>query len=235
MTALSDLGPVKLIGLLQRRKDLSLAQFRQHWRTTHREEALKLSKFLTGYIQNHQRPEPLPGFKNAADGCPELWFAKPEDIAAMQTSDAYMTGAYLDEPKFMEGRAVGLVLNERILIAGPPALPSEAMVRVNVFLKATDKAALTDQLSDTASPVVALAQSPLRHCRALSLQVEDTPPPYDAVESYWWPDMQTFTHAWGEGYISTDYAQLVDQPYSAGLLTEELRVIWPADGVDYGA
>lgn len=235
MTALSSLGPVKLMGLLNRREDFTLEQFSKHWRTTHKIEALKLTQFLTGYIQNHRYETPLPGFQNVADGCPELWFANAEDIAAMQTSDAYMTGAYIDEPNFMDGRSAGIMLQERTVIAGPIAALDEAMVRVNVFLKATDRDALIDDLKSSDSPVIALAQAPVRHCRGVAPQIEAETPLYDAMESYWWPDMETFQRAWGEGYIATDYAQLVDQPACAGLLTQELRVIWPADGVDYAA
>jgi hypothetical protein len=33
---------IKLIGLLDRRDDLTLEQFSHHWRTTHRELALRL-------------------------------------------------------------------------------------------------------------------------------------------------------------------------------------------------
>lgn len=234
MTALSALGPMKLMGLLNRREDLSLEQFSDHWRTTHKVEALKLTQFLTGYIQNHRYDQPLPGFKNVADGCPELWFEKAEDIAAMQTSDEYMTGAYIDEPNFMDGRSAGIALQERTIIPGPVAAPGEAMLRVNVFLTATDKAALAEELADTDSPAVSLSVPPVRHCRGIALQVDEDPPLYDAMESYWWPDMETFERAWGEGYIATEFAQLIDQPYCAGLLTKELRVIWPEDGVDYG-
>lgn len=235
MTALSALGPMKLMGLLNRREDLSLEQFSQHWRTTHRTEALKLTQFLTGYIQNHRHVEQLPGFQNVADGCPELWFETPEDITAMQTSDEYMTGAYIDEPKFMDGRAVGLLLQERTIVPGPVAQLSEDMVRVCIFLKGPSAAALVQELDENDSPAVALSHAPTRHCRAIAQHAGEDAPPYDAMESYWWPDMASFKSAWGEGYIATEYAQLIDQPYCAGLLIKELRVIWPQDGVDYAA
>ena len=103
------LGPLKVFGLLDRRPDLSLKAFRRHWRTTHAAEAMKLAKFFTAYVQNHGHDDDLPGFARACDGVPELWFDDPQKAAAMNESEEYLTGAYLDEPKFMDGRASGVV------------------------------------------------------------------------------------------------------------------------------
>ena len=54
---------LKLYSLLQRRADLSLEDFSRHWRTVHRELALRLVApgYMRGYVQNHRRETALPG------------------------------------------------------------------------------------------------------------------------------------------------------------------------------
>ena len=238
MTTHSSLGPVKLVGLLQRRLDLSLSAFRDHWRTVHSVEALKLKKFYSAYIQNHRRDEALPGLAAACDGAPELWFDGMEDILALQQSEEYMTGAYVDEPNFMEGRSQGLILKERVVTPGPVAGQDEAGVRAMVFLRRRfDKPpdALRRWMAGDDAPLISLSAAPMRHVRALSLPTPDGLQVYDGVESYWWPDIAAFKAAWGEGEVTDGAANWIDLRACAGLLCRENRVAWPGDGVDYGA
>lgn len=102
----------KSIGLIQRRADFSWDDFSLYWRTTHRAEAEKLEAWLRRYRQNHLAPDALDGFCGArpADGCPILWLESAESIAEMVASAAFRKGAYLDEPRFMDGRSLGLVV-----------------------------------------------------------------------------------------------------------------------------
>lgn len=238
MAALTDLGPIKLMGLLQRKAGTDLNAFRQHWRTAHKDEALKLKHFMTAYNQNHRRPEVLSGLKPVADGCPEIWFRSIEEVVAMQTSDEYMTGAYVDEPNFMEGRAQGLVLSESVLVPGPTAMPSEDMVRVSVFLKqapSIDGHAFADWLANASNSVMTLNGAPMRHTRSISLAAREDMPLFEGVESYWWPDMASFETAWGAGEFAEGAGSYLDISACAGLLTQEERVLWPSDGLDYSA
>lgn len=106
---------LKVIGFIKRRADLDVAAFSRHWRTIHRANAEKLRPWLRGYVQDHLLAEKVPGYPRPADGCPVLWLDSPEALAEMAASDEYMTGAYLDEPEFMEGRSASLAVREELV------------------------------------------------------------------------------------------------------------------------
>src|SRR5262245_17203236 len=99
---------LKLYGLIQRRADLTLAEFSRHWRTVHRELALRLVApgIMRGYVQNHRLPIDLPGAPCPADSCPEVWLDRLEDLERLATSREYLEGAGPDEPNFMTGASV---------------------------------------------------------------------------------------------------------------------------------
>ena len=93
------MGALKVISFLNRREDLSLAQFSDYWRTVHRAHALKLVEagFIQGYIQNHPLGAQLPGLAPIADGSPELWIETPERLQQLVDSAEYREGAGPDE------------------------------------------------------------------------------------------------------------------------------------------
>ncbi len=236
MTALSDLGPVKLMGLLRRRADFTHDAFRAHWRTTHKVEALKLTPFFTAYNQIHRRAEPLPGFAAPCDGAPELWFAGLEKIAAMQASEAYMTGAYVDEPNFMDGRAQGLLLQDRVVKPGPAVMAGASGARALVFVcrRATvDTDDFDAWLRAFDAPGAELTVPPIRAVHSTVLSVEGAPRTYDAVVSYWWPDLSTLQNAWGRGALNNEASAYIDAERSDGFIADDEHVYWPDDGVDY--
>lgn len=235
---LQDLGPLKIFGFLDRRQDITLDAFRQHWRTTHAAQALKLTPFFTAYVQNHRRDEGLPGFDPPCDGAPEIWFQDPQNIAAMNSSDAYMSGAYLDEPNFMEGRSRGVVTRELTQNAGPDLHQNETSFKALVFAKRSASLSFQDfeaRYESLNSPIIELAQPPLRFMRAVALApAENEPAPlFDAVEEYWWADRDAFRTAWGDGALNEEAHALIDRRSSAGLLAEEVHVYWPTDGVHF--
>ncbi len=233
-----ELGSLKLFGFLHRRRDLSLDAFRTHWRTTHAQEALKLARFFTAYVQNHSNDDDLPGFRRACDGAPELWFDDPGKAAAMNESDEYLTGAYVDEPKFMEGRASGVVTRDVSHGENPPLSLSEPSVKALVFAKRvpdSDFPSFEDWYEQHQGPLVALAKPPHRFLRAIAVvPPHGTPPPlFDAVEEYWWPTMEAFEDAWGRGVLTENAASKVDQAQCTGLLSEEVRIAWPNEGITF--
>ena len=237
-TPLSHLGPIKLFGLLQRRLDKTLDDFHEHWQTAHRDEAMKLTSFFTAYNQNQRLDRETPGWACACDGAPELWFETFDKIVQMQSSDEYMSGAYIDEPNFMHGRAGGFAVQDRVVRAGPVVMPQEATVRANVFVRRRadrDIDAFGRWMAANDQPLVSLTEEPLRHVRSLAVQAPDDIPAYDAVESYWWSDLQGFERSWGEGALTPLAEDWVDRRASGALLCQELRVVWPSDGVDFSA
>ena len=228
-----------MFGLLDRRSDLTRDQFRQHWRTTHAVEALKLNGFFNGYIQNHGADTDLPGFARACDGVPEIWFHDPAHISAMHESDAYLSGAYVDEPNFMDGRARGVMAHDLTRPGQPDLAGTERALKAIVFVKRwTTQSfdAFAAWYGQQTMPVMDLAVPPRRHLRALAVDTGDptAPPLFDAVEEYWWPNQASFEQAWRTGMLTEEATPMIDQANSAGLLCEEVHVYWPEGGVSFG-
>ena len=59
----SKMPKTKLIALIDRRRDLGLAAFGHHWRTTHRTLIMRLvaTGIIKGYVQNYRAEPQLPG------------------------------------------------------------------------------------------------------------------------------------------------------------------------------
>ena len=111
---------LKLYGLLQRRPDLSLEEFSHHWRTVHRELALRLVPpgIMRGYVQNHRRDVDLVGQPAPADGCPEVWIDDVESLTRLATSPEYLEGAGPDEANFMDGNSANCIGQPRFRRGG---------------------------------------------------------------------------------------------------------------------
>lgn len=232
-----DLGLIIVFGLLDRRKDLTIDTFRHHWRTTHANEALKLTKFFSAYIQNHRRDEALPGFSASCDGIPQLWYQDLERTAAMSMSKEYLTGAYLDEPNFMEGRSRGVITRPLPGNVQPALHRSEQSIKAIVLVKRAEGLSFqqfTDWYEARSDPLIDVADPPDRFLRSLALKPDQQEPLFDAVEEYWWPDMQAFGTGWGAGALAQAAASNIDRARSAGMLVDEVRVYWPDAGVIFG-
>ena len=236
-TALSNLGPIKLYGLLQRRLDLTLSDFSEHWKTTHKIEAEKLSSFFSAYIQNHRLALNLPGYPVVCDGAPEIWFRSAEDLIAMRMSAEYETGAYVDELNFMHGRASGLVVSERTIRAGPIKQDDEKSVRVTFFIRKSadiSEDAFSNWCATHDAPAIDLQVPPSRHVRGKTLP-SDEQPLYDAVESYWWQSEEEALAALSDGALGLAARSVIDQRSCGILCSTELPVKWPTSGVDYSS
>jgi hypothetical protein len=186
---------LKLYGLLTRRGDLDLEAFRAHWRGPHRDLALRLVApgIMRGYVQNHRVDRPLTDATTPADGCPELWV---DDLAAVQrlgTCPEYLEGAYLDEPNFMDGRAV-TSLARLVHAAGRPRAPGT--VRLLRFLPAGPP---RDWTSPAPWELAGALPVGLERERCLTEEELGAPVPYAAIESSWWPDETAARAAWALG------------------------------------
>jgi len=226
----------KLFGFLHRRNDFTLDAFRTHWRTTHAEHALKLTDYMSLYIQNHALETPLPGFRRHCDGSPEIWFETIEKLGQIGVCPEYMEGAYLDEPEFMEGRAAGVVTTEEVLLPGAPMAVDERRAKALVLLKRAPEMSFEDfhaALRAHPAPVVAVGDL-TRHIRSYALAPDpDEPPLFDAVEEYWWADPNALAEDWGAGALADGAGPLIDRDASAGMQIEEIRPYWPAAPVDF--
>jgi uncharacterized protein (TIGR02118 family) len=113
---------IKTITLLERRPDLSPAEFQQHWREVHAPLVLKLPGVLR-YVQGRPVSSGHKQQSTGYDGVAEVWY---ESLAAMQMTLASAEYQQLlaDEPNFM-GRstqeAIFLVVEEDQILEVAPA------------------------------------------------------------------------------------------------------------------
>ncbi|MDX1580757.1 MAG: EthD domain-containing protein, partial [Alphaproteobacteria bacterium] len=110
---------IKTFGLLDRRDDITKAQFHEHWAGIHAEHAVKLVPVMQRYVQNHCADENVPGFEPPCDGAPEVWLKDLDGAARLGTMPEYLNGAYIDEPLFMRKRSGGVLVSEEVIIEGP--------------------------------------------------------------------------------------------------------------------
>ncbi|MFV3073539.1 EthD domain-containing protein [Niveispirillum fermenti] len=189
---------MKLISLLDRRPDIDLASFSHHWRTIHRELALRLVApgIMRAYVQNHRAELDLPGLVWAGDGCPEVWVDDATAVERLRDCPEYLHGAALDEPNFMSGGARMTITTTRTVKSGPTRPALAGRVKLMLFL-------------DDARPVPPASQD--RHSVLLpdgeALRVErdiligNWPdslgrPCCRHVESSWWESAQSLQSAW---------------------------------------
>lgn len=174
---------IKVIGFIRRRPDFSVAAFSDYWRTTHRAHAETLRPWLRGYVQDHLLAAPIGGWPRPADGCPVLWLDGPAAIDAMLASDEYTAGAYLDEPRFMEGRAASVAVAEEVRVP-PPQGGLKALYcwrGDGVALAALDRPGL--------SPLPGMTG----HIRNVAVAPGAPGADFDLIEALWWPDAATMT------------------------------------------
>jgi hypothetical protein len=192
--------PIKIVMLLQRRHDLSLEQFSDHWYYPHAEHAFKI-KLIYRYAQDHRMADPLPGISAPADGIPQVWFKSFEIAAMLQTDPDYLEGAYLDEPNFMEGRAAGAAVSERVVVAGSGGLKRSEQVPKAIFVlkRRPDltREAFLAAWNKIDRPWFCPAEGLRRFVKSAALpeNYADGEPPFDAVEEVWWPDGPHFQSA----------------------------------------
>ena len=184
---------LKLYGLIQRRPDLSLDEFSRHWRTVHRELALRLVApgYMRGYVQNHRRELDLPGVaKPAFDGCPELWIERLESLEELATSPEYLEGAGPDEANFMSGASKSCIAEPRF--ACGLAREAAGDCKVLMFYEhEVDGATPWSFQCPWSLPEVGALRIERDVCMAVP-GLEH----YSAVESSWWRDLRSFGDAW---------------------------------------
>ena len=113
----------KRITYLQRRTDLPVDRFSQHWRTTHAEIAVDLPG-VVGYWQNHVLttvPDASEADGFTVDGIVELWFTSA-DVAQSGTTSTTSERLIVDEPRFLSGLTGAPVTDPH-----PAPLPAAAL------------------------------------------------------------------------------------------------------------
>jgi hypothetical protein len=221
----NDPAVLKIFGFIRRRDDFAWPAFSAYWRTTHREEALKLRPWLRRYHQDHLLPEPAPGFaRPAADGCPVLWVESAEALAQMIASQEYMTGAYIDEPRFMDGRSGSLAVLEQVVL--PPPRERAGLVKLSLFWRrAPQLTALefAEQFQASIRPLNCSADHAAGYIRNTAIPTPDADPRYafDCVEEIWWASQAAADQDWAKRFSPAS----VDPGASAAAWVEDLVVI----------
>lgn len=217
---------VKGLALLPRRPDIPAEHFHEHWRTVHRELALRITT-TRRYVQLHRTGDALPGFPPAeVDGVAETWVDDLDTLLARRHDPAYVEHAGRDEPAFIDvPRIRRLRVAEDVRRPGAPIGPRTPLVKGVIFLTGTGDDFGPWFASAWLEAVAALLPGVVREVQCTPLVAGD----YDGVTELWWRN---------EAHLAADGPALralaaeasvgpVDLGASASLVGTELRVIWP--------
>lgn len=210
----------KIVGFIRRRPDLGFEAFSTHWRTVHRMHAEKLRPWLTGYVQAHYRPGPLPDIQRPADGSPLLWVADFADMAALAASPECRDGATLDEPLFMEARSSGLAVEEVVL--QPQRGPASVVLMLFAHARPGTSRALLE--GEWLCPTLHASGRTINH--ALPGQDIDPAFGFDAIEEIRWPDEAAFRADWAAARAPREVPWLLPAGLKAAFV-EAIEVFAP--------
>lgn len=109
----NDRAMVKLFALLRRNPDMSVEEFRAHWRDNHGPLIAgtpELARHIHRYEQHpRHRPDGLSG-TDGVDGVAVQWFASIDDFAGFLSEPAYAELIAPDERRFLDMDAVEFVI-----------------------------------------------------------------------------------------------------------------------------
>jgi uncharacterized protein (TIGR02118 family) len=176
-----------------RRSGLSRAAFSEHWYRSHGPYGLALPG-LRAYVQNHLLDDvtgiPGPVF----DGCSELDF---DDMAGMQAAftSPEMEEADRDERAFADPDRFGVVVTERRVLFGAPALDTDA--RLLCFVRANPRCSRAELVDAAQLGAVDEARRAGAVRAELLVAVEEAPEPqaFDLVVSLWFPSQHAMVGA----------------------------------------
>jgi uncharacterized protein (TIGR02118 family) len=107
-------NPIKLIGLLQYRDDMTREDCNNYWRSTHGRFALRI-KPMEHYVQNHVIRGTGGAFKAGFDGYSQAWFADMATYEKAMESEEWNT-LEADGPELFDMTVfLGGIVQERVL------------------------------------------------------------------------------------------------------------------------
>lgn len=115
---------VKLFAVLRRRPDLSVEEFRAHWRERHGPLIAgtpALARHIVRYEQHvRHRPDAISGTDDV-DGVAEQWFRSIDDFVAFISEPAYAEHVAPDERRFLDVDRLEFVIcdDPHVVIDGP--------------------------------------------------------------------------------------------------------------------
>lgn len=96
---------IKLIVAVRRNPDMSVEEFRGHWKERHAKlvrENPATARYVRKYVQCHTMPEEYENGDVAFDGTAELWFDSRADMDAFYSDPDYLAHIRPDEALFAD-------------------------------------------------------------------------------------------------------------------------------------
>jgi hypothetical protein len=223
---------LKLIGILNRREDLTLDQFNTHFGTTHRDLALRLVPpgLIHGYVQDQRLDCAIDGLPIVGDGCGEGSIRDVGDLDRLVNSPEYQSGAYPDEANFMSDGARMMLTEESIIEAGPGRFALSDTVKVLLFFRRKTDLQRKDFANwiKLSEPLLLPGSAPLRLSRETAI---DDPlvaelQAFDGLEISWWQDLSSFVQAWDKRSLEIA-GDWIDIDATCGMLARELIALKP--------
>jgi uncharacterized protein (TIGR02118 family) len=113
---------IKAVTTFKRRPDVSVEDFRRHWRTTHADLVTRLPG-LRRYVQNPAHDSAYAkGREPDFDGIAETWFDDTDALRAVGRSDEY-AAVRGDEPNFIDVAGMAMMVCEEVPIVDGPVGP----------------------------------------------------------------------------------------------------------------
>jgi hypothetical protein len=222
---------IKRCSLLKRRPDLTHEQFLHHYLTVHGPLALRITLF-DRYVQNHRIPGPVADLPPVADALPFNWMISAEALAALKQDPAYLEGAHLDEPKFMDGPSMGgAAVEEEVLVGGSGQLRKDddypkllvTLKRREDLTPAAFRAALAAQRQPLFERATAIRRHQRNHVMPGTYVAE---PPHDMLEEVWFETEAALEDAI-RGAQSAAIAGLCRSGGIRAQRVKEYRLRWP--------
>ncbi len=228
---------IKAFILLQKRDDLGLAEFSEHWYTVHGPLALRL-KTLRRYVQSHRIEQDIPEFDSSdkCHGIAEVWMDSLADAQGIPSDPDYLDGLYRDEPNFLVREQTRYLFTREHSIIDPPALePGHDRFVKSIYLTrkrpGLDIEEFQQYWLNKHAPLVHDTPGLLGYTQAhvIAETYKDMEPGFDGVAELWWPDIDTFLAAWNSAEHQQkqleDLHNFIDMEATRGMLVLPRRLL----------
>jgi uncharacterized protein (TIGR02118 family) len=177
----------KVVFLVKRRPDLSVADFQEHWRTRYAPLMAK-TPGLRRYVQSHALPQGYSKGELLFDGIQELWFDTEEAFEGAEGSEEF-AAALQSEGEFLDtSRTVAMPVDVHVIKDG--AIPPNAVKNIEFVNRRPGmeleafRSYWLNVHGPIASRIPVLHRYEQNHLK-LSAYRSGSPPPYDGLAITW--------------------------------------------------
>jgi len=196
----------KIILLVKRRSEISVADFQSYWLEKHGPLVKKVAG-VKRYVQSHALPQGYAKGELIFDGIAELWFESPETFAAARTTPEWRAVQEDGDRIRDRSRMVVMPVDVHVIIDG--AKPENAVKNIEFVKRRQDLALKTfrDYWRNTHGPLAAKISAIRRyeqnHLGDSGYQ-GDSAPPYDGLAITWFAS----TAEMRQGATTPEYAAI---------------------------